>query len=432
MPLARGCARLMPMAARSLRIALVSYHTSPFEPLGTGEAGGMNVVIAHHAQELAARGHEVEILTRRADTSSPEVENIAPRLRLRYLPAGEPRRYPKGELNAFVSEFSRAMRELARRDGVAPRCRWDLVHAHHWMSALAAEETVIGERLPLVFSYHSIAAPCGATLADGEPAENPARLAGEERAAQLAHRVVAVSQYEAATVAERYAACSEQITVLLPGVDCDMFHPLAEDPPGVVGAPPVDELLPEGPYLAVAARLQPLKGIDLAIEAVARVEPKRRPPLVISGTAAEDYSGYESALREGVARLGLHDDVRFIGACARGCLARTLRRSLAVLVPSHTETFGLIALEAAASGVPVIASEVSGLREAVVHGKTGLLVPNRDPASWAAAIESLVNDPDYAARLGDAGRRRALTLSWQRAVDGLEKVYDEVVEEFYA
>ncbi|WP_164505386.1 glycosyltransferase [Actinobaculum sp. 313] len=205
------------MAARSLRIALVSYHTSPFEPLGTGEAGGMNVVIAHHAQELAARGHEVEILTRRADTSSPEVEYIAPRLRLHYLPAGEPRRYPKGELDAFVQEFSRAMRVLARLDGVAPRCRWDLIHAHHWMSALAAEETVLAANVPLVFSYHSIAAPVGATLADGEPAESPARIAGEERAAQLAHRVIAVSQYEATAVAERYAACNTQMTVLLPG-----------------------------------------------------------------------------------------------------------------------------------------------------------------------------------------------------------------------
>ncbi|WP_164505387.1 glycosyltransferase [Actinobaculum sp. 313] len=182
----------------------------------------------------------------------------------------------------------------------------------------------------------------------------------------------------------------------------------------------------------MAARLQPLKGVDLAIEALAQVELAHRPTLVISGTAAEDHSGYESELRECVALLGVQDNVRFIGACARGCLARTLRRSLAVLVPSHTETFGLIALEAAASGVPVIASDVSGLREAVLDGETGLLIAGRDPASWAAVIESLVTDPEYAARLGQAGRRRALTLSWQRAVDGLEKEYDEVVEEFYA
>ena len=361
----------------------------------------MNVVVLHQARALAARGHSVEILTRRSFPDAPATAQLADRLTLRFLDAGPPRVLPKGEHELVMEEFSARLAETGPAD---------VLHSHHWFSGIAALPVARERGIPHLQSFHSIAADPSTPLSDGERPESPGRLAGEALLARESDLVIAISAAEAQTVVERLGGDPARIAVVPPGVDGTLFHPWTGGRRG-------------GGYVVAAARLQPLKGLDLAIEAVAGVPAPVRPQLVIAGEASADFDGYVDELRALAHDLGVADGVHFIGPQTRDDLAALLRESRIVLVPSHSETYGLVALEAAASGVPVIASASGGLSEAVVDGTTGVVLASREPARWADAIADLLRDDDRATALGRAGRARAETLSWAHSADRLVDGY---------
>lgn len=385
-----------------LRIALVSLHTSPGDEPGSGEVGGMNVVVRHQAEALADLGHHVDIVTRRSSPNQPDAVELFDDVCLRFLSAGPAAPVPKGEHDAFIEPFRHELAALGP---------YDVLHAHHWFSGMAALPVARDRRIPLVQSYHSIAAPPDTPLSEGERPESVARLSGEALLAQQADALVAVSEAEAETIRTRLRADPRRISIVLPGVDGSVFRPSG-------GA-----TRPRHPYVVAAARVQPLKGLDLAIEALARVDPAIRPSLVIAGDASSEAGGYPEELRGLADRLGLGEAVRFVGPQSRADLAFLFRGAVAVLVPSHSETYGLVALEGSASGVPVIAAAAGGLREAVVHGETGVVLESRDPDVWAAEITRVLTDPAYAGALAAAGREHAERLSWERSAEGLVAVY---------
>jgi D-inositol-3-phosphate glycosyltransferase len=392
----------------SLRIALVSLHTSPGAEPGSGDAGGMNVVVRHQAEALAALGHHVEILTRRSSADMPATRRLAAGVTLRYLDAGPLTTVPKGDHEDFIDEF---------RSRAATLAPWDVIHSHHWFSGMAMLPLARRLGVPHVQSFHSIAAGDATPLSDGERAESVGRMAGEAWLARESDAVVAISAAEADTVATRLGGSPDRITVVHPGVDGILFHPHGESADGTAGG------ASDRGYAVVAGRLQPLKGLDLAIEAVALVPEHLRPELVIAGDASADYDGYVDELRQLAARHGIADGVRFIGPRSRADLAGLFRDAKVVLVPSHSETFGLVALEAAASGVPVVAQGTGGLREAVLSGDTGLIIESRDPQKWAEALTQVLGDPDLAGRLSAAARKRAELLDWPRSAAALLDVY---------
>ena len=379
------------------RLAFVSMHTSPIADPGAGDAGGMNVVIRALADAVADLGFDVDLLTRRADEVSPDCMELRPGVRLRQIPAGPPTPLAKSAIDAHIDEF---------RAGMGSLCPYDLVHSHHWMSGVAALPLTRGCGTPHVQSFHSVAAHPDSPLRDGEPPESPSRISGEKLVAQESDLVIAVSHAEAATVIGRCGADPQQVVIVRPGVDAELFHPKE---PGEAWTP--SPAVRPG-YVLFAARLQPLKGADLAIEAVAEVPEALRPQLVIAGDVSADFARYGRELRALVVRHGLENDVFFIGPQSRDDLARLIRNASVMLVPSHSETFGLIALEASACGLPVLASAAGGLTEAVRNGVTGLLTHQRDPKVWGKLLTTLLSDPDLAGRLGTAGRERALTFSW--------------------
>ena len=382
-----------------LRLALVSLHTSPGTDPGSGDAGGMNVVVRHQAVALGALGHEVEVLTRRSSPDQPAVSELAPGVLLRVLDAGPAEVVPKGRHEEFTDEFEARMR------GLGP---WDVVHGHHWFSGVAALPVARELGVPYVQSYHSIAADPSTPLSDGERPESPGRLAGEARLAREADVVVTVSEAEAATVSDRLRGAADRVVVVPPGVDADVFRPGPRSRP---------------PFVLAAGRLEPLKGPDLALRAVAAVPAAVRPRLVVAGGASSEHAGYEAELRRLAHDLGLGDEVCFVGPRSRAGLAELLRGASVVIVPSHSETYGLVALEAAASGTPVVAADAGGLHEAVVHGTTGTIVPDRDPAHWGAAIGGYLDDADLAATTAAAAREHALAHPWSRSAQQLEAAY---------
>lgn len=360
----------------------------------------MNVVETHQAIALADRGHQVELITRR---SSPDADDVLTlhespsggSVRLRHLTAGPARHLAKSVQPEWIADFSA---ELAR---------WsppDLYFSQHWMSGLAALPVARARHVPHVQGFHSIAAQRGRPLAEGEPPESPLRVDAEATLATESDLVVAVSNFEASTVIERCGGDPDRVVVIRPGVDAELFRPLPEV---------ADRVL-------FAARLQPLKGPDLAIRALAEVPAARRPELVVVGDISEDFADYGCELDTLVAELGLVDRVRFVGPRSRAELAELMGGSRLLLVPSHSETFGLVALEAAAAGCPVLASAAGGLTEAVADGVSGRLLTDRDPATWGRAIDELCSDRDGWDRLRRSARAYAETQRWDEVAARLE------------
>lgn len=388
-------------------------HTSPTSSPGTGDAGGMNVVELAEASALARLGHHVELVTRRSSPADPARRELAPGVTLCHLDAGPPTPLPKSVIDDHLDQFSAGLAELGP---------YDIYHSHHWMSGVAALPVAAAAGVRHVQSFHSVAALPGTALDAGEPAESPRRVPGEALVARRSDAVVAISAAEARTVIERCGADPQRVRIISPGVDHELFRPLQPgepswQPPGGVGV---------NGFVVFAGRLQPLKGADLAIAALAGLDPQLRPRLVVAGDASQDFAEYPAQLRQLVAEAGLDDAVDFCGPLSREELAHVLRSSRLALVPSHSETFGLIALEAQSSGVPVVAACAGGLREAVAHGETGYLVESRDPLEWTAVLQILLADPVTLSRLGTVARVYARQFDWTWTARRLAACYAEL------
>lgn len=395
-----------------LRIALVSLHTSPLESPGGADAGGMNVVVLEQSLALARAGHTVEIFTRRADPDAPETVEMAERVRLHHLPGGPPSPLAKSDMERAIPPFAAALREHLLSADRAP----DLIHSHHWFSGVAALPTAHELHVPHVQSFHSVAAPESSTSLDaGEPAESAGRIPGERRSARESALVVAVSDAEARTIAERYEVGSATVRVVRPGVDVDLFRP-AEEP----GDPS------SGTTLLFAARLQPLKAPDLALEILARLATDLDARLVLSGGISEDFQDYRREIEALAADLGVADRVELVGSRDREELARHMREASLLLLTSWSETFGLVALEAQASGTPVIAwACAGGVREAV--GPGGAVLESRDPDVWAEAACRILNDPERHRQASTQSRDFALTRTWDASAASLAELYQQLL-----
>ncbi len=396
------------------RLAFISLHTSPADMPGAGDAGGMNVVEREQALALAALGHEVDIITRRSNPDLPDALEFGPGVTLRHLTAGPPEPLAKSRIDAFIPEFAEQLATLPP---------YDLIHSHHWMSGVAALPVAHAWGVPHVQSFHSVAALPGTRLENGEPPESDARVAGEALTARESDAVVAISAAEARTVIERCGADPTHVHIVSPGVDGALFRPLRE---GETAWPGDDRWA--GGYVLFAGRLQPLKGPSLAICTMAEVPAEIRPHLVIAGDVSADFAGYADELHKLVGSLGLDNDVTFIGPQTRDQLALMLRGARVVLVPSHSETFGLIALEAESSGTPVIAASAGGLREAVAHLETGHLMDSRLPADWGRALCLLLTEPGVLHTMGVVARVHAERFEWSLAAYRLSALYDTLIK----
>ncbi|MFV0425837.1 MAG: glycosyltransferase [Beutenbergiaceae bacterium] len=383
----------------ALHVGIVCLHTDPFAPPGAGDVGGMNVVVRHTSVAMAAAGAKVTVFTRRSDINAKGTE-VIDGVQVRRLDVGPPSVLPKQDHDDLIQPFTQA---LHHEDDV------DLWHSHHWFSGMAALPVARERGVAHLQSFHSIAAPATAALSEGERPESSARLPGELWLAQHTDAIIAVSHAEATTTIQRLGAEPRRVLVVHPGVDAETFHP---------GHPPQQRL-----DLLAAARLEPLKAIDLAIRTVAGLTAEGpTPQLQIAGGATNDVA-YVNGLHALAAQLQVADRVQFLGPQDREQLAALMRRSAIVLVPSHSETYGLVSLEAAASGVPVVAAASGGLAESVIDGVTGVLLPDWRPQTWIPAVQALLDDPERRQQLGAAGRNHALSRRWDDVADATIGIY---------
>ena len=402
------------------RIATISVHTSPLEQPGTGDAGGLNVYVVEVARRLAERGVEVDIFTRAVSRDVPPVAELAPGVLVRHLTAGPFEDLDKADLPGQLCHFTF---EVLRAEAAYAPGRYDLVHGHYWLSGQVG--AVAKERwgVPLVQSMHTLGRVKNAALAAGDAAEPGVRIRGEAEVVAAADRLVANTDEEATELIRLYDADPARVRTVNPGVDLSLFRPGSRRQARLRLGLPADAVV-----LMFAGRVQPLKAPDVVLRAAAaltRDDPDLARRLCVafvggpSGTGRADPDG----LNELSAALGISRVVRLEPPCPQLELADWYRAATIVMVPSHSESFGLVAVEAQACGTPVVAASVGGLRTAVRDGVSGILVDGHDPASYARVVTELLTQPATMARLSAGAREHASRFGWGATVDGLLRVY---------
>lgn len=399
---------------------MLSLHTSPLEQPGRGDAGGLNVYVVELSRRLAARGVAVEIFTRAtASDLSPSVL-LAPGVTVRHITAGPFEGLAKEELPYQLCALAAGvLREEARHEPGY----YDVVHSHYWLSGQVG--FVAAERwgVPLVHTFHTLGKVKNASLSRRDAPEPRARLVGEEQVVAAADRLVASTPAEAAELVALYGADPSRVSVVAPGVDLKRFRPGDRD-----AARRKLGFASDDAVVLFVGRIQPLKAPDLLLAAAARLR-REHPDLgqrlrvvVVGGPSGngQDEPRHLAALAN---RLGLGSLVRLDPPAAPEALRGYYQAADVVAVPSHSESFGLVALEAQACGTPVVAAAVGGLPTAVRHGGSGLLVSVQDAGHYATALAQLLRDGPLRARFAAGAVRHAARFSWDATADGVLGAY---------
>lgn len=403
------------------RLAVLSVHTSPLDAPGMGDAGGMNVYILETAKRLAHRDIEVDIFTRATSPDQPPSVEAVPGVTVHHVAAG-----PYGGLlkEDLPGQLCAVTAGVLRAEASRPEGWFDAVHSHYWLSGqvgwLASERW----NVPLIHSMHTMAKVKNLALADGDTPEPAIRVIGEEQVVAASSRLVANTHREAAELIEHYDADPSRVSVVHPGVDLELFTAVADNS----SARNRFDLAADDFVLLFVGRIQPLKAPDVLIRAAAvlleqRPDLKDRLKVVVCGGPSGTGLERPDSLVQLAAELGISSAVRFVSPLPAAELAELYRAADVVCVPSYSESFGLVAVEAQACGTPVIAAAVGGLVTAVKDGVSGLLVGNHDPAAWASAIERLINDSRLRSQLAAGALAHASKFSWQATADSLIAVY---------
>jgi D-inositol-3-phosphate glycosyltransferase len=407
--------------SKKSRIATLMVHSSPLDQAGMGDAGGMNVYVVESAKKMAQAGVGVDIFTRANHANLPESVEIAEGVNVKHLVAGPFEGLSKEELpsqlGALTSSFMNYQKEL-------PNDYYSLLHSHYWISGQLG--WMVSERtgIPLIHTMHTTAKVKNLNLAEGETPEPHTRAIGEEQVVKASTGLIANTDAEAASLVSLYDACPDNVFVVAPGVDLQTFSPGA----GKASARVKLNIAPDAIMITFVGRIQPHKGPDVLLRAAAEMishTPHLRAKLavVIMGGASGSSDELEK-LKVHAKFLKIEDVTHFINPVLRDHLADWYRASDLVCVPSYSESFGLVALEAQACGTPVVATAIGGLRTAVSDGISGSLVDGHDPKAWSAVISRLITEPARRLLLSMGAVEHASHFGWENTARKTLDVYD--------
>jgi D-inositol-3-phosphate glycosyltransferase len=405
------------------RIAVLMVHTSPLEQPGIGDAGGMNIYVVESAQRMAAMGVSVDIFTRRTHAHENETVEISPGVRVRYFECGHGS-LTKEQLPAHIAGLSKEFLRIIREEN------YDAIHSHYWISGKVAMPAAKELGIPLVHTMHTMARVKNLNLAEGETPEPMIRVQGETQVVAAANALVANTDAEAASLVSLYDACPDIVHVVSPGVDLYTFTPGQ----GRSAARTTVGLPQEALVVSFVGRIQPHKGPEVLIRATSELvkhSPLLRHKLIVNvmGGASGANTEEVDRLKELATWLGIDDVVRFSPPVPRADLAQWYRAADLVVVPSYSESFGLVALEAQACGTPVVATAVGGLRTAVADGISGVLVDGHDPKAWSSVIARLLQEPQRRVLLSMGAIEHASHFGWDATARGTLDIYDQVITE---
>lgn len=410
-----------------MRVAMLSVHSSPLAKLGGKEAGGMNVYVRELARELGSRGIPVDIFTRSQERSLPMIEPIACGVRVINLHTGPTAPYDKNWLLTYLPEFVSRVRCFADGEDLV----YDIIHSHYWLSGEAALRLRRSWDTPVLHMFHTLGAMKNSVARSQEETESAQRIAIERRLMREVDAVVAATPLDRAQMVWHYGADTERIRTIPCGVDLGRFRPGDQRVArAALGLPPDAHLL------LCVGRMEPLKGMDALIRALSHLRSSGHAHasklhlLLIGGDPEERHQLWNTEqqrldrLRH---ELGVADQVHFLGAQPQELLPSYFQAADIVAVPSHYESFGMVALEALATGAAVIASNVGGLALTIEDGQSGLLFPKDDAIALANQVAQLLDNPEQAAALRTAARARAIEYGWGNIARRINLVYEELV-----
>jgi len=404
-------------------VAMLMVHSCPLEQAGIGDAGGMNIYVAESAARMAAQGVEVDIFTRRDHLDLPEVVELSPGVNVHHLDAGHDLHWTKEQVPAHFNELTAEFKKALSSDQ-----SYDLIHSHYWLSGKVAMPVAKDLKLPLVHTMHTMARVKNLNLAEGERPEPMIRVQGETQIVAAASALTANTDAEAASLVSLYDACPDTVHLVTPGVDLYNFTPGA----GRAAARKVIGIEADTHVITFVGRIQPHKGPEILIRAIAEAlshSPLLRPKLrvfIIGGASGVNGSEVER-LKELVSWLNIADVVSFLPPVPRTELPNWYRAADLVCVPSYSESFGLVALEAQACGTPVVATAVGGLRTAVADGISGVLVDGHDPRAWSSVLARLLQEPQRRVLLSMGAIEHASHFGWDATARGTLDIYDQVI-----
>ena len=410
-----------------MRIAMLSYHTCPLATLGGKDTGGMNVYVRDLTCELGRHGVGVDVFTRSQDEHVPHVlHDLGYGNRVVHIPAGPESPMSKTRLAEYIDSFTAGVEDFAETKGF----EYDLIHSHYWLSGLVGLALRQAWNIPLIQMFHTLSVMKDRVARSAEEESSSLRLDTERRLLREADRVVAATPAEVAQIQWLYHEDVSRVVVVPPGVDTSRFYPIPKDEAkDYIGVPCHDRML------LFVGRIEPLKGIDTLFEAVGILHGEgvlNEHPFclaVIGGdpqVSQEQMTTEMERLQSLRKSLGILDLITFLGKRDQDTLQYYYSAAEVVVVPSHYESFGLVALEAMACGTPVVASETGGLAFLVRDSETGFHVPTADPEALADKLRVIIQDDALRAKLGDQAAKYAKAYAWSEIVEQILDIYSSL------
>ncbi len=410
-----------------LNIAMLSYHTCPLATLGGKDTGGMNVYVRDLTAELGRQGVHVDVFTRSQDEHVPHVSHdLGFGNRVVHIPAGHELPMPKKELAGHIPQFVAGIRQFAAERGI----RYDIIHSHYWMSGLAAEQLKAEWRAPIVHMFHTLGEMKNRIATSEDEKEGAYRLDGERQVLRAADVILAATLAEKAQLQWLYKADPRKVTIIPPGVDTCHFYPIPPDEAkDYIGIPKEDRMV------LFVGRIEPLKGVGTLIRAMSclRIKDIERPAYlaVIGGdpnVPTEQMSAEMRRLQSLCEDLCMDRMVVFLGKRGQDTLPYYYSAADVLVMPSHYESFGMVALEAMACGTPVVASQVGGLAFLIQDGVTGFHVPDQDEEALCDRLTRILGDSSLRQQMGNAAADYARSYSWGQIAGQVNKIYEKLVE----
>jgi len=410
-----------------LRVAMISYHTCPLATLGGKDTGGMNVYVRELTRQLGKMGIHVDVFTRSQDDHVPHVlHELGYGNRVVHVPAGPEHPVPKQELATYIPQFAEGVKYFACEKGI----EYDIIHSHYWMSGLAAASlSDVWGGTPIVHMFHTLGEMKNRIARTEAEREGAYRINGEKEVLRRADRVIAATIAEVTQLRFLYKANQRKLVVIPPGVDVSHFYPILSDEAKMyVGLKPDDRMV------LFVGRIEPLKGLDTLIQAMSHLQLKEVRPVhlaIIGGDPAaspQEMSAEMARLQKLCDDLAVGQTVVFLGKRDQDKLPYYYSAAALVVMPSHYESFGMVALEAMACGTPVVASEVGGLAYLVKDGETGFTVPDQEPELLCEKISLLLNDQDLHATMSQRAVEYAQDYAWEKIAKQIVDVYKGLVK----